>query len=255
MDLIFDRGDKDHPRGHALLYFRSTANAQEVWATYIVILPVTLDVSKYVPPFLMNQMGAISPKELSAFAFPPAPEKLDSYSVVERLAELRNDDVILAGTLSPLDIPSAMMKVSEIVQVYGEMYGRYAGAAPGGESTPEMLKSGESTPADLGVNDVMYSLMSESDRLGELTKLVGRLRFAVEGSDASGIKEAEGEINVLARHLPSSHNVGHIVKSAKLKDSRGAKLAEYYLQRCFHLSREEYAQLAQVESRIKELEG
>ena len=66
MDITFDRGSSDRPKGHALLYFRSSSDPDQIWVTYLVILPITVDVSKYVPPFLMNQVGEMGPKDLSA---------------------------------------------------------------------------------------------------------------------------------------------------------------------------------------------
>ena len=54
MELNFEIGDPSQPRGHALLYFTDSSNGQ-VFATYVVLLPITVDVSKYVPPFLMNR--------------------------------------------------------------------------------------------------------------------------------------------------------------------------------------------------------
>ena len=70
MDFTFERGSADNPRGHALIYFQSFHDAGELLATYLVVLPIQVDVSKYVPPFLMNQLGEMGAKELSAFAFP-----------------------------------------------------------------------------------------------------------------------------------------------------------------------------------------
>jgi hypothetical protein len=247
MTVIFERGSSERPRGHALLYFRSRSDPQEVWVTYVVILPVNVDVSKYVPPFLMNQMGELSSKELSAFAFPPAPERLGSYEALEQMAASREDDILFAGTLNPTDLPSAMMSISEATQQYAEMYSRYAGTAEAGTRMDEMEGA--------GVSDVLYGLMSESDRLTELTKLVGRLRFAVDGSDESLISETEEEISLLASHLPDNLDIPKLVRAAKSSDSRSAKLAELYLQRCYHLSLEEYAKLGQVEARIREMES
>ncbi|MCH8951700.1 MAG: helix-turn-helix domain-containing protein [Proteobacteria bacterium] len=109
MDVVFDRGSAEHPKGHALLYFRSNSDAQEVWVTYVVILPVSVDVSKYVPPFLIDQVAHMGPKELSAFAFPPAPERLGSYDDLESLAVARDDDILSAGSINPTDVPAAMM--------------------------------------------------------------------------------------------------------------------------------------------------
>ena len=247
MDVVFDRGSKERPRGHALLYFRSASDPEEVWVTYLVILPISVDVSKYVPPFLMNQVGEIGPKDLSAFAFPPAPERLGSYGDLEEMAAKRDDDILYAGTANPTDVTAAMMSINEIVQQYAELYSQLVGV-PTEAQEPDEPSSG------LGVSEVLYALMSETDRLGELTKLVGRLRFAVEGSDASLINEAEDDINVLAGHLPDNHSVPQLIQSVKSNDTRGAELADLYLQRCFHLVKEEYGELGQIEEKIRELE-
>ena len=50
MDFTFERGSADNPRGHALIYFQSFHDAGELLATYLVVLPIQVDVSKYVPP-------------------------------------------------------------------------------------------------------------------------------------------------------------------------------------------------------------
>ena len=77
MELKFEIGDSSQPRGHALLYF-TDASSDKIFATYVVLLPITVDVSKYVPPFLMNQVGDTVPGDMSAFAFPPAPEEIEN---------------------------------------------------------------------------------------------------------------------------------------------------------------------------------
>ena len=69
MDVIFERGSQDKPKGHALLYFKSSINPDELYGTYLIILPINVDIGKYVPPFLMSQVGDLGPKDLSAFAF------------------------------------------------------------------------------------------------------------------------------------------------------------------------------------------
>ena len=248
MDILFDRGSKDQPKGHALVYFRSSADPEEVWVSYLVVLPVTVDLSKYVPPFLMNQVGDLGAKELSCFAFPPAPERLGSYSIVERMAAMRDDDILFAGTLNTSDIPAAMMSMNEVVQRYAEMYSQVAPESGQGE------QADEDEPAELGVSEVLYGLMSQSDKLGELTKLVGRLRFAVEGSDASLIKDAEEDINLLATHLPENHDIAQLLEAVKSSESSGTELANLYLQRCYHLVQEDYGKMGQIEEQIRELE-
>ena len=248
MDIVFDSGSKDQPKGHALLYFKSRSDPEELWATYLVVLPIPVDVRKYVPPFLMNQVGEIGPKELSAFAFPPAPEKVDGYEYLAELAGSRGDDILFGGTINPSDVASALMSVNETVQWYADVYGQVAGTR---EATGPVSEEGR---AAIGVNDVLYGLMSDGDKLSELTKLVGRLRFSSEGGEEALMREAEDDILVLASHLPEKHHVPQLIDAAKAGDSRGTRLADLYLRRCFHLIQEEYVKLGQVEAEIKALE-
>ena len=247
MDTVFERGDRDAPKGHAMLYFRSSSDPDAVWVTYVVILPISVDVSKYVPPFLMNQVGEIGPKDLSAFAFPPAPERIESYAVMEKLAERRDDDILYGGAINAEDVASAMMSINDSVHKYAELYGEVAGGAAAAGPPDESDDSG------LGVNEVLYGLMSDSDKLSELTKLVGRLRFALDGAEGELVSETEVEIDLLSRHLPENHYVPELVAAIKSGD-QGAGLAELYLQRCFHLVREEYGKVSEAEQQIKQLE-
>ena len=249
MEITFDRGTKEQPKGHALLYFRSTSDPEEIWATYLVILPITVDIAKYVPPFLMNQVGEIGPKDLSAFAFPPAPEKLQSYKYLEELAEARDDDILFAGTINPSDVPSSLMSVNEAVQQYTQSYSELASAQLPSESSDTEVSSG------LGVNEILYGLMSDNDKLGELTKLVGKVRYAVEGREENLIRETEADISFLAKHLPKNHHIDRLVEAAKAGGNRSAKLADLYLQRCFHLVQEEYVKLGRIEEEIRALEA
>jgi hypothetical protein len=249
MDIVFDSGSQERPKGHALLYFRSSSDPEEIWVTYMVILPIAVDVSKYVPPFLINQVGELGPKDLSAFAFPPAPEFLGSYGDLKEMAALRDDDILFAGTVNPSDVPAAMMLINEVVQQYAEMYAQLV------EVRVPTEHGDESEEGGVAVSEVLYGLMSEGDKLGELTKLVGRLRFSLEGSDSGLIREAEEEINLLARHLPANYNIPQLVQVVKSSDRRGAELAELYLQRCYNLAQEDYGKLGQVEQKIRDFEG
>jgi hypothetical protein len=250
MDIVFDKGSVERPRGHALLYFRNSADPEELWATYLLVLPILVDVSKYVPPFLMNQMGEFGPKDLSAFAFPPAPEKIADYAYLEKLANAREDDILLGGSINPSDVASAMMIVNEAVQKYAELCSEVMPT----EQSQEAIPAGEAEGEGLGINEVLYGLMSDGDKLSELTKLVGRLRFAVEGGEEALAKEAEVDIITLARLLPESNQISRLIEVAKASGARDARLADLYLQRCFYLLREEYVKLGEVEAEIRELE-
>ncbi len=140
------------------------------------------------------------------------------------------------------------MAVSDAVQSYADLYGNYVqGVQPSGTGEPEL-------PGSPGVNDVLYSLMSDSDRLGELTKLVGKLRFAIDGGEDALAKEAEADINLLVTHLPENHRAKRLIESVKAEGTTGARLADLYLRRCFHLIREDYVKLGEVEDEINTLE-
>ena len=250
MEFTFDRGSAEAPKGHALVYFRGAQDQDECWATYIVVLPILVDVSKYVPPFLMSQMGDIGPKDLSAFAFPPAPERVSGYDYVQQLATARGDDIIYGGTMNPTDISSALMVITEAIAWYAQAYAENTESETEEEAP---APDGESPGYD--VNEVLYDLMSDNDKLGELTRLVGRLTDAVDTRDETLVKETQDEISILARHLPDNHEIIRLTQAAKTGGDVGSKLAGLYLQRCFHLIAEEYVKLGQVEDEIQSLEA
>ena len=106
----------------------------------------------------------------------------------------------------------------------------------------------------LVVSDVLYDFMSDDEKLGQLTKLVGQLRFAVDGADTTLLRETESEIVLLARHLPDAHEIPKLVDTLKSNAANAPSLAESYLQRSYHLVREDYSKLAEIEKQIKSLE-
>ena len=244
MTLSFELGNIESPKGHALLYFKDSVQG-DFYATYIVLLPITVDVSKYVPPFLMNQVGEFGPGDMSAFAFPPAPEQVEGYDYLVDLAKKRQDDLLDGGEVTGTDVSSSMMKVNDVVQEYLELYEETYGT--------EALTLDESESAsELHVNDVLYSMMTEPDRLNELTKLVGRMRFAVESGENSIVKEVESDINALSEYLPETFQIHRLLKWATAVSDESSHITDLYLQRCFHLSREEYKELGEIEAQISE---
>ena len=122
MEIVFDRGDPKKPKGHALIYFRNSSDAGELWASYLVILPMMVDLSKYLPPFLLSQVENLGPKDLSAFAFPPGPEKVEGFKYLEDIASFRDDDIVFGGTFDPADVSKSMMLVNDGLQRYAEVY-------------------------------------------------------------------------------------------------------------------------------------
>lgn len=251
MAVEFRRGDAGRPVGHALIYFEGTDG--EIWATYVVIMPINVDVSKYVPPFLMNQLGEIGPQDLSAFAFPPAPEQIGNLEVLDRLASSRDDDILYAGTYDGIEVTEAMARISDLVQQYAESYVEITGGGIHTDSASSYDQREEQSDS-LVVSDVLYDFMSDDEKLGQLTKLVGQLRFAMDGADPALLSETEFEIGLLARHLPDAHEIPKLVDTLKSNAANAPSLAESYLQRSYHLVREDYSKLAEIEKRIKTLE-
>ena len=122
MDLIFEKGDSLNPKGHALIYFRSNLDNDMVAATYIVVLPISVEISKYVPPFLMSQVGNMDEQNLSAFAFPPIPEEMQNENEINNLADLRKDDLLYGGEINLTNPTECMEKINDLVGRYTSLY-------------------------------------------------------------------------------------------------------------------------------------
>jgi hypothetical protein len=273
MELTFQRGDPQNPKGHALVYFRVSTEPDKVYATYIIALPIKSDLSKYVPPFLSSHLGGMPLNEFSAFAMPPVPEPVSGFEGLEKLAQIRDDDLISGSDMFSFDLQRMMEAVSELVQAYTELCGdriwiseepRYPETpgiphSPGRDPAPEPALDARPGGDDISddtsyeVNEVIFGLMSESDKLAELSNLMGKLRFAVEGQDAETAGEAAAEITTLARHLPENFQVERLLTVAKDTSARSSKLAQLYLDRCFRLSAGDYTSVQTLESEIQTL--
>ena len=246
MDLLFERGQADAPVGHALVYFHNPLDGSTL-ATYLVVLPINLELTKYVPPLLAAQLPLPDTKSVSAIPLPPLPEVVESQDYVRRLAELRRDDLIAAGSLPANDLARMMSLVGEISQRYSELYVRRLETSHQEEPAAQLSES--------SVNDVIYQLMSEQQKLAELAKLSGQLRYAVEGNDARQVEETTDEILNLGRHLPPSHNVATLVEAIKQPGSVGRQLSALYLERCYKLSSADYGSLGKLDEDIRRLGG
>ncbi len=141
--------------------------------------------------------------------------------------------------------------VTEMVQAYAKLCADHLAndhALPQNRIQPE--------PEDVSyqVNDVLFSLMSESDKLAELAGLLGKLRFAQEGSDGDTINEVEEEVGALSRHLPEEFWVHSLLSAAQDSSPRGLELAQLYLDRCFRLSEGDVGTVKELEAKIKSLD-
>ena len=264
MDLYFDRGDQDNPVGHALVYFKVDTEPDKVYASYVVTLPIKSDLTKFLPPFLATHLGSLPLNDLSSFAMPPVPEPVDGFAELERLSRQRGDDLVYAGNMFSYDLPRMMESVTEAVSSYAELYaasGKSAtvvgadAAVVEAEAFPLAEEPGDDLDSSFNVSDVLFSFMSESDKLSELSRLLGRLRFAVEGADAAVASEVGEDIAALARHLPHEFQVANLLAVAQDTSERSSQLAKLYLDRCFRLSAGETGQAAELEAEIRRLQG
>ena len=169
---------------------------------------------------------------------------------LERLAELRGDDLVYAGSVREEDPLDAAQQVHDAVQEYARFYNSAVEVAPG--LNPPGLLSPE-VSSDLNVEEVMLSLMSERDRLAELAKLVGKLQFAMDGNDGRLMEESKEEIAVLAKYLPQKYHASQIVDAVSQPGPHGSRLAQLYLDRCYKIADDDFSGLQQVERSIQDL--
>ncbi len=244
--MTFQRGDRHRPKGHALAYFRVLSEPDVLYATYIITLPIEVDFSKYVPPFLSSHLGSAPLNDLSAFSLPPVPEKVGSYGQLEHLAEVRDDDLLDAGTMNSFDLPDMMQLVGDMVRQYAQLWSDYAKP----EAAPEQGEAPRELGEPSGVTEVLYSLMNERDRLADLASLVSKLRFAIEGSDKQMGQETKEEIEILGRYLPEHFQISRLLSAAMDYSARGAQLAQLYLDRCYKLSNRDDAGAKDLDDKI-----
>lgn len=249
MDLNFERGDPARPCGHALIYFSGPA-PDSASATYVILLPVLVDIKKYVPPFLAGQIEGMSAADMTAFAFPPVPEPVQGAAWVRAIAEARGDDLLYAGPGgSANDTAMLMGKVGEIVAEYRRLY------TSRGLAGEKSLADAQGGLPSAPVEDVLYSLMNEADLLTELTTLIGRLRYAVEGGDKAAASETEGKIRALGRRLPENRRISRLAEIAKEPSPKASLLAQLHVERAYALYREDYLRVKGIEKQIAQTEA
>ncbi|HEY3111130.1 MAG TPA: hypothetical protein VGL23_20400 [Chloroflexota bacterium] len=244
MSLQFRRGAADRPRGHALAYFETSDG--RIYATYIVIPPIQIDLAKYMPPMFAGQIPAQAAAELSAMPLPPIPEEVAGGLIaLDRLAELREDDLVAAGPVDPRALDRLLMVAAEAGQAYVALYKSWQANA--------LTEPPAREEPSYDVDEVLLSLESEHDRIGRLARLVGQLRYALDGGDRRMAEEALAEMERVGRTLPEKYRVAELVAAANRPGQDGARLAKLLLERSYKLCQEEYAEVARIEAEIKRL--
>jgi hypothetical protein len=245
--LTFRAGDPDRPRGHALVFFRDSDASDEVWATYLVVAPIKMDLAKYIPAAFASQLsGQLAAAAPSAYPLPPVPEKFDGgLAALDRLAELRGDDLIDGGTLRMQDPLYALQPVTDIGAQYAERCTAFFASQP---AVDEPARGG-----DVDVDELLLQVMPDREKIGRLARLAGTLRYAIEGNDARLAAETVADMQRVSRHLSEKYRLAELIESARAPGQQSARLAELYIERCYKLADEDYAALAELDAQIERL--
>jgi hypothetical protein len=142
-----------------------------------------------------------------------------------------------------------MGTMGEIAQTYAQLYESWIARSP---ASPTEVAASDNV-SDVSASDVIYGLMSEQQRLGELAKLASQLRYAVDGRDLRQADDLGAEIRRLGQHLPPTYRIDEFVSAARRSGDTGRELATLYLDRCYMLAREDYSELPRIEREIERL--
>jgi hypothetical protein len=254
VQLRFEFGDPQSPRGHAIMYGHVSGPTGRVLATYCVVLPITFSLGKFLPPMFATQMqkeGMAEAGSMSVVPIPPMLEQVSSVDEMRALAERRGDDLCDIGTIFLNDDSQSMMFAAEAAQEYGQIYTKFAASWP--SIAPVSVDAGPA--ADLDVDDVLAEVLSDRDRLGELAKGVGQLRYALEGNDKFLLKQTERSMRSMAQALPEKYRADQLIEAALRNDETGTRLTQLYLERAYKLLDEDYAAIPPLEQQIREARG
>lgn len=250
MLLTYERGDAQRPKGHALLYFRSWSDPSSLFATYLIVPPISVEISKYIPPMFAGQFQQLGAGGINVFPYPPIPEKVQGEGFLRQVAQARDDDLVFGGSVDVSSPERLLHAAAEAANQYFQSYSTYLASLPAQQAEPEAI---EEETGSVDVNDILYGLMSDRDRLAELAKLSGQLRYAISGNDARLAKDTVSEIDRLAKYLPEKYKVGEVSKAAQRPGSKGDKLTQLYLDRAYRLADEDYEGVKRIEEEIGEI--
>jgi hypothetical protein len=256
VQLRFELGDAQAPRGHAILYARVSGAAERYVATYCIVLPIPFSLGKYLPPIFAGQMplDAMSQAmpDISAMPIPLMLEDVASLPALRQLAERRGDDYCDLGTVALGDDTHRLTFAAEAATEYGQLYASYRRTWPEPEEATSS-PAGQGPLADIDVDAMMVTVLPERARLGELARLISQARYAMEGNDRRQLETLTGELRRLARSLPEKYRADQMIEAALRTDAVGPRLAELYLQRAYKLADELYAEIPPIEQEIRAL--
>ena len=163
------------------------------------------------------------------------------------MAAFRGDDVLVAGSAGAWDAASLMARVAELGDTYANAYRDAAAQAP--EPQPDVIELESGSASAL-----LYSVLSENERLEELSRQVGRLRYALEGKDVTLAESTRSEMRAIAAYLPEKYRATEMIEAASRPDRAGARLAQLFIERGYKLQQDDIAEIARLDSEIAELQ-
>ncbi len=238
-----------------MVYFRATTDPKVILASYVVVPPISMDFSKFIPPMFAAQLPGILPSGPQVFPLPPIPEKVESMEWVEALAASREDDLVHCGSVDPMDVQRMLMLMTEVASDYGKLYENRVpldvpSPSPSSSSSPSQSSADNSPISDMDVDELFMSLMSDAEKVNRLAKFTGTVRYAVEGKDAALLAETVAEMERIAKHLAFRYRVNELIAAASDPNPDSGQLAELLLKRCYKLAAEEYDALQAIDAEI-----
>lgn len=252
MQLRFELGNSQAPRGHAILYAHSGGGSDTILATYCVVLPIQFSIGKYLPPMFASQIPIEGLRDASAMSVVPIPPMLeDGPSLVElrSIAEHRGDDLCDIGSVFISDEGQRMTYAAEACAQYAQLFATYSSRWP-------TVTEAETEPTpldDLDVDAVMAQMLPDRDRLAELARLIGQARYALDTRDTHQLDAVRRSMQRIVESLPAKYRADQLMEAALRTDDAGPRLAELYLQRAYKLLEEDYAGIPPIEESIRAL--
>ncbi len=251
MQLEFRRGQASRPRGHGLIAFPAST-APDTWlATYVIVPPIQINLSKYVPPMLQAQLPVGNLQEVAAVPLPPVPEEVPSFAWLEAVAAAREDDLVVGPAVDPGRLDAVMAVANEAAQEYL----RLCQAAPALRPNDPVAAMPAAPDEDLDAEVVVWELLTSRERLGEFARMTGEMRYAVAGNDTAQVERLRRRMERLGGMLPPSFRLDRLLAAVSLPGRDGDELARLYLERCYRILDEDYLALEGLDRAIRELES
>jgi hypothetical protein len=261
MQLNFRHGTSQAPRGHAIIIVRPSGKATTM-ATYCVVLPIQFSIGRYLPPILASQLPVEGMSGAPSFMpIPPLLEEIPNLDDLVHVAQLRQDDVIEVDSVDMTNEARRMEIAAEICQEYAMLYLSYIGTRP--TIIPDRSDTMSEIPSHTtqSTNELEALLkeappsISDRDQLSEIAKLIGTLRYGMEGNDKYLIEETQRSLRRTTAPLGEKYRTDALIEAALIPGERGQKLADLYLMRAYKLLDEDYPAIPAIEDQIRQIDS